>query len=251
MVVLVLLRAQARGCRYRSGGWRCLLCGRASGRLPGRRCSTPQTDPPLRSLAQHLCCLHITLSHTPLPPRSLPADIRYVPYQTAWVNGLQASFFASLAWASLVIILNAFIYPKQTVPLFTILLWAGGRAGGRGRKWGGGFWEGAWGEGCGSPVEPRHRAGLPPKPEHECSATTTPPLTAAVFACPDLPRPATPAGILPNVGLAWCMLWWRYRHVHRVAQRYRDALTTKQPVIHKFFDELEVEVGAGGRGGRG
>lgn len=40
-------------------------------------------------------------------------------------NRLQVSFFASLTWASLIILLTAFIYPNQTVGLFTTLLWAG------------------------------------------------------------------------------------------------------------------------------
>ena len=36
------------------------------------------------------------------------------------------------------------------------------------------------------------------------------------------------------------------RWAHRVALRYRASLQTKQKVVHKFFDELEVEVS--GRG---
>lgn len=40
------------------------------------------------------------------------------------------------------------------------------------------------------------------------------------------------------------------RWAHRVALRYRASLGGgKQPVVHKFFDELEVEVGAGWLGG--
>lgn len=49
-------------------------------------------------------------------------------------------------------------------------------------------------------------------------------------------------GILPCVAAAWGLLYYRYRWAHRVALRYRAALVTKQPVVHKFFDELEVEV---------
>ncbi|PRW21106.1 flagellar associated membrane [Chlorella sorokiniana] len=99
--------------------------------------------------------------------------VRYVPFQTPWVNGLQASFFASLTWASLVIILAAWIEPatKPASPLYTYLLWL---------------------------------------------------------------------GILPSIAAAWCLLYYRYRWAHRVALRYRASLQTKQKVVHKFFDELEV-----------
>ncbi|PSC71757.1 flagellar associated membrane [Micractinium conductrix] len=99
--------------------------------------------------------------------------IRYVPYHTPWTNGLQVAFFTSLCWASCVIVLTAFIYKDQTVPLFTTLLWA---------------------------------------------------------------------GMLPAIVAAWALLYCRLRWAHRVACRYRVALATKVPVIHKFFDELEVEV---------
>ncbi|KAI7846027.1 hypothetical protein COHA_000564 [Chlorella ohadii] len=100
--------------------------------------------------------------------------IRYVPFQTPWVNGLQASFFASLTWASLVIILGAWIEPhtKPASPLYTYLLWL---------------------------------------------------------------------GILPCIAIAWALLYYRYRWAHRVALRYRASLQTKQKLVHKFFDELEVE----------
>ena len=73
-------------------------------------------------------CFDCSAARVLPPPQKLPAsiaDIRYVPFRTAWVNALQASFFASLSWASLVIVLNAYLYPKQTVQIFTILLWAG------------------------------------------------------------------------------------------------------------------------------
>lgn len=33
-----------------------------------------------------------------------------------------------------------------------------------------------------------------------------------------------------------------------MARRYRRSLSTKQPVVHKFFDELEVEVRGGSQG---
>ena len=36
--------------------------------------------------------------------------------------------------------------------------------------------------------------------------------------------------------------WW----AHRVALRYRASLVTKQKVVHKFFDELEVEASGAG-----
>ena len=42
------------------------------------------------------------------------------------------------------------------------------------------------------------------------------------------------------------------RWAHRVALRYRAAMVTKQKLVHKFFDELEVEVRlcVGGRSGQ-
>ena len=48
--------------------------------------------------------------------------------------------------------------------------------------------------------------------------------------------------MLPAIVAAWALLYCRLRWAHRVACRYRVALATKVPVIHKFFDELEVEV---------
>lgn len=60
----------------------------------------------------------------------------------------------------------------------------------------------------------------------------------------------SPAGVLPSVVLAWTLLYCRLRWAHRVALKYREALFCKQQVVHKFVDELEVEV-RGGRGPRG
>ncbi|GAB4813125.1 hypothetical protein N2152v2_000171 [Parachlorella kessleri] len=51
--------------------------------------------------------------------------VRYMPFRTAWVNGLQASFFASLSWASFLIVLMAFFFQSSDKLAFTVLLWAG------------------------------------------------------------------------------------------------------------------------------
>ena len=47
--------------------------------------------------------------------------------------------------------------------------------------------------------------------------------------------------MLPTVVVAWSLVYYRLRWVHHVALRYRASLATKQPVVHRFFDELEVE----------
>ena len=53
---------------------------------------------------------------------------RHSPAPSAAPRATQASFFASLTWASLVIILGAWIEPhtKPASPLYTYLLWLGG-----------------------------------------------------------------------------------------------------------------------------
>ena len=128
------------------------------------RCPAPLATPPL---PQGIACIIITtyLCFT---------YVRYVPFQTAWINGLQvagrwrgwvvgrwqgrvagralgfvwasrlppymhvltphqatcsapaqASFFASLSWASLLILLMAFFFQGSDKAPFTILLWTG------------------------------------------------------------------------------------------------------------------------------
>ncbi|GAB4820336.1 hypothetical protein N2152v2_007382 [Parachlorella kessleri] len=52
--------------------------------------------------------------------------VRYVPFKTSWINGLQASFFGSLSWASLLILLMAFFFQGSKIITFTVLLWAEG-----------------------------------------------------------------------------------------------------------------------------
>lgn len=95
----------------------------------------------------------------------------------------QASFFASLTWASLVIILGAWIElrTKPASPLYTYLLWLGGLGS---RGWAVGGPVGCW---------PARLAG--------CwqSMQTTPTL-----------HPST-AGILPCIAIAWALLYCRYR----------------------------------------
>ncbi|GAB4816718.1 hypothetical protein N2152v2_003764 [Parachlorella kessleri] len=100
--------------------------------------------------------------------------VRYMPFQTAWINGLQASFFASLTWASFLIILMAFFYPYSNHEAFSVLVWV---------------------------------------------------------------------GLLAVIPLVWVVLYFRVRHTHKVALMYRMALKSDNgPVIHKFVDELEVEI---------
>ncbi|GAB4813128.1 hypothetical protein N2152v2_000174 [Parachlorella kessleri] len=100
--------------------------------------------------------------------------VRYMPFRTAWVNGLQASFFASLSWASFLNVLMAFFYQSSAKLAFTVLLWA---------------------------------------------------------------------GLLVVVLMVWVGLYLRVQHAHRVALMYRMGLkAVNGPVIHKFIDELEVEV---------
>ncbi|GAB4813124.1 hypothetical protein N2152v2_000170 [Parachlorella kessleri] len=100
--------------------------------------------------------------------------VRYMPFRTAWINGLQASFFASLSWASFLIVLMAFFYQSSDEMIFTILLWV---------------------------------------------------------------------GLLVVVPLVWVSLYLRVRHAHKVALMFRLSLKDGSvPVIHKFIDELEVEV---------
>lgn len=55
--------------------------------------------------------------------------------------------------------------------------------------------------------------------------------------------------MLPAVACGWGLLYYRLRWAHRVALRYHAALATKQRVVHRFFDELEVEVSKGGEWG--
>ncbi|GAB4816720.1 hypothetical protein N2152v2_003766 [Parachlorella kessleri] len=100
--------------------------------------------------------------------------VRYMPFQTAWINGVQASFFASLSWASFLIVLMAFFFQSSDKRVFTILVWV---------------------------------------------------------------------GLLWVLPLVWGMVYLRVRHAHKVALMYRMALKPGcEPVIHKFVDELEVEV---------
>lgn len=54
-----------------------------------------------------------------------------------------------------------------------------------------------------------------------------------------LPLRRLPCNRLPTRSAPDC------RWAHRVACRYRASLATKTRVVHKFFDELEVEVRGG------
>lgn len=87
----------------------------------------------------------------------------------------QASFFASLTWASLVIILGAWIEPhtKPASPLYTYLLWLGG-LGGRGM----GGWVVQLGAGPRASQVAGSRCKLPqlciPPPQASCPASPLP-----------------------------------------------------------------------------
>lgn len=69
------------------------------------------------------------LSPFPLPALTSPLRCHACPLPHT--RPMQASFFTSLTWASLVIILSAFIQPgvKPSAPLYTYLLWLGAREG--------------------------------------------------------------------------------------------------------------------------
>ncbi|GAB4813118.1 hypothetical protein N2152v2_000164 [Parachlorella kessleri] len=100
--------------------------------------------------------------------------VRYIPFRTAWINGMQASFFGALSWASFLIVLMAFFYQSSDKLSFTVLLWA---------------------------------------------------------------------GLLVVVPMVWVALYIRMQHAHKIALMYRLGLKAiDTPVIHKFIDELEVEI---------
>ena len=157
-----------------------------------------------------------------------------MPFQTAWVNGLQASFFASVTWASLLLVIQSFFNPGHQ-QLFTILLWAGGCRLGRRAACSGVLRRAdllrlwyvlcrrlRWQKGAAVLA----RTGLA-SPSLSGSATT-----------PNSPSSChrAPPGIPPVVGFVWALLYYRLRHAHRVALKFRAALKTGEPVIHRFFD---------------
>lgn len=191
---------------------------------------------------------------------------------------LQASFFASLVWASFLIILMAFFFQGSDKTALTVLLWTGEH----------GAEVVALADKCACVHACMCSASLIGHMSHHAPGH-------APYGC----QPAPPtAGLLFVIPLTWTVLWFRVRHAHKVspamtrqaisagllqgmgvglptasmadispahpclgwsasavlccggtmpqvALKYRAALKTGKPVIHKFYDELEVEVSRG------